>query len=126
MKQVDVALFMEACGQKVSLSRQQPFEMTEQSKLYMTLIEEEMQELRDGIANKDLVEVADGVGDLIWVLLGLCNTLGFNINPVWKEICDSNMSKVPASGKVIRREGDGKILKPDSYFPPNIPKALGL
>lgn len=125
MNQTDVAIFMEACGQQV-LRSQTTFQQSPETDLYVKLIKEEMQELVDGYEARDLVEVADGAGDLIWVILGLCNAMGFNIVPVWNEICESNMSKIPTGGKVIRREGDGKILKPDSYFPPNIPKALGL
>lgn len=123
MNQGEVALFQEACGQKVH--RNLTLEDHEQATLYMELIREEAQELKDAFENKDFVEMADGAADLIWVVLGLCNSVGIPINPVWREITLSNMSKIPSDGRVIRRE-DGKILKPDSYFPPNIEKVLGL
>lgn len=122
--QNNVATFMTACGQEVLTSPSYETSNQKQVKLYMELIREEFEELKEGHENKDVVEVADACGDLIWVILGLCNSLGIDIAPVWKEITNSNMSKT-VDGKVIRRE-DGKILKPETYFPPNIQRALGL
>jgi predicted HAD superfamily Cof-like phosphohydrolase len=122
--QNDVKIFMEACGQEVRNSPSYDLPSQDQANLYMELIREEFEELKEGHTNKDIVEVADACGDLIWVILGLCNTVGINIHPVWQEITASNLSKT-VDGNVIRR-ADGKILKPDSYFPPNIHKALQL
>jgi NTP pyrophosphatase (non-canonical NTP hydrolase) len=138
-EQNDVRIFMEACGQLI-----QPYAnpgyppvgrfddpkihehiaRNSQVNLYMKLIAEEFEELLEGHKNKDVVEVADACGDLIWVILGFCNSLGVNMAPVWREIASSNMSKT-VDGNVIKRD-DGKILKPDTYFPPNIQRALGL
>jgi len=122
--QSDVQIFMEACGQEVRRSPSYELANEKQVNLYLELVREEFEELKEGHVNKDVVEVADACGDLIWVILGMCNSLGINIHPVWQEITASNMSKT-VDGKVIRRE-DGKILKPDSYFPPNIHNALQL
>lgn len=122
--QNDVRIFMEACGQEVLNSPSYETSNDKQVNLYMELIREEFEELKEGHANKDVVEVADACGDLIWVILGLCNSLGINMAPVWHEISSSNMSKT-VDGKVIKRE-DGKILKPETYFPPNIQRALKL
>lgn len=122
--QNDVKIFMEACGQEVRNSPSYELSSQDQANLYMELIREEFEELKEGHANKDIVEVADACGDLIWVILGLCNTVGINIHPVWHEITASNLSKT-VDGNVIRR-ADGKILKPDTYFPPNIHRALQL
>lgn len=123
--QSDVAIFMEACGQSV-LRNDPTYDRSEvpQVELYVNLIKEEFEELLEGHANKDVVEVADACGDLIWVILGLANTLGIPMHAVWQEITASNMSKT-VEGKVIKR-ADGKILKPDTYFAPNIHRALGL
>jgi predicted HAD superfamily Cof-like phosphohydrolase len=123
-EQTDVAIFMEACGQEVS--RQPSFLNANitQADLYMELIREEFEELKEGYRVCDITEVADACGDLIWVILGLANSLGIPMHQVWHEISASNMSKT-VEGKVIKRE-DGKILKPDTYFPPNIQRALGL
>lgn len=122
--QSDVRIFMEACGQDVETRPGFTNDNLKQAELYLNLIREEMSELEEGFENKDVVETADACGDLIWVILGLCNTLGIPMGPVWQEITSSNMSKT-VEGQVIRRE-DGKILKPDTYFPPNIHRALQL
>jgi len=122
--QNDVRIFMEACGQVVENRPAFTPESLSQANLYLNLIREEFQELEEGFANKDIVETADACGDLIWVIFGLCNTLGIPMGPVWQEITSSNMSKT-VDGHVIRRE-DGKILKPETYFPPNIHRALQL
>lgn len=122
--QNDVTIFMEACGQAVQKRPAFTPENLSQANLYLNLIREEFQELEEGFSNKDVVETADACGDLIWVIFGLCNTLGIPMGPVWQEITSSNMSKT-VDGQVIRRE-DGKILKPETYFPPNIQRALQL
>lgn len=123
--QNDVAIFMEACGQTVERKTPAISEKNmQQAKLYMELIREEFEELQEGFTNKDIEEVADACGDLIWVILGLTNTVGIPMHRVWHEITASNMSKT-TDGKVIKRD-DGKILKPDTYFPPNILRALQL
>jgi predicted HAD superfamily Cof-like phosphohydrolase len=124
-EQTDVAIFMEACGQHV-INNNPAFttDNIQQATLYMNLVREEFEELHEGFENKDVVEIADACGDLIWVILGLANSLGIPMRAVWQEVASSNMSKT-VEGKVIKRE-DGKILKPDTYFPPNIHRALGL
>jgi predicted HAD superfamily Cof-like phosphohydrolase len=123
-EQTDVAIFMEACGQEVLRKTGFLYTNIAQSDLYMELIREEFEELKEGYENSDITEVADACGDLIWVILGLANSLGIPMHRVWHEVSASNMSKT-VDGKVIKRE-DGKILKPDTYFPPNINRALGI
>lgn len=126
MNQNDVKIFMEA-GEQYTQREPSLFTSEENTKaveLYLKLIAEEYKELLEGIDEKNVVKVADGCGDLIWVILGLCNSAGINMNAVWYEITRSNMSKL-VDGKLVKRE-DGKILKPDTYVPPNIAKALGL
>ena len=120
--QNDVKIFMEACGQEVRNSPSYELSSQDQANLYMELIREEFEELKDGHANKDIVEVADACGDLIWVILGLCNTVGINIHPVWHEITASNLSKT-VNGNVIRR-ADGKILKPEGWVAPDLKKFI--
>lgn len=123
-EQNDVAIFMEACGQEVQRTPGYVNANLPQADLYMELIREEFEELKEGHANSDIVEVADACGDLIWVILGLANSVGIPMQAVWHQVSASNMSKT-VDGKVIKRE-DGKVLKPDTYFPPNIHRALGL
>jgi predicted HAD superfamily Cof-like phosphohydrolase len=123
--QSDVAIFQEACGQKVYKTPSFKTDTPDQTLLYLELIREEFEELEQAHHDKDIIEAADAVGDLIWVVLGYCNSIGIPIAPVWQAICESNMSKIPEGGKVLRR-ADGKILKPDTFFEPNIHRALGI
>lgn len=86
------------------------------------LLREEVKEYFDAEDNNDLVEIADGLGDIVYVVIGTCLEYGINIDAVIDEIQRSNMSK-SVDGKVLRR-GDGKILKPTTYSPPDIKAAL--
>ena len=95
----------------------------DQTQLYMNLIEEEFNETLNAFIEDDLVEVADGLADMVWVIMGMCNSCGIDFDSVWQEVKASNMSKFP-DGKAIKNE-HGKIMKPDSYFKPNIKKVLG-
>lgn len=117
----DVKDFMLVCGQKVQ--HKPKFNAKDkQAILYLNLIKEEVEELIEAFTAEDIVEVADACGDIKWVVEGLEHTLGIPQQEVWDEITASNMSKT-VEGKVIKRE-DGKILKPDTYFPPNIKKVI--
>lgn len=123
--QNDVEEFMNACDQPVLYASERGVEnFTEQAELYKNLIVEEFHELIEAFADKDIVEVADALADMVWVIMGLASTLDIPFNKVWDEVKASNMSKV-VKNKVVRRE-DGKILKPDTYFRPNIRKAMDL
>ena len=119
--QNDVALFMKSGEQGV---RSELSLEGDQASLYMDLITEEYQETLSAFENSDLVEVADGLADMVWVIMGMCNSCGIDFDSVWQEVKASNMSKFP-DGKAIKNE-HGKIMKPDSYFKPNIKKVLGL
>ena len=72
---------------------------------------------------KDIPEIADAIGDSIYVLVGMALEYGIPLDHVWQEIQDSNMKKFPG-GKVLRRESDGKVLKPEGWEPPDIEGAL--
>ncbi|MBR5950522.1 MAG: nucleoside triphosphate pyrophosphohydrolase family protein [Actinomycetaceae bacterium] len=74
---------------------------------------------------RDTVEVADALGDLIYVIYGAALEFGLPMDKVLAEIQASNLSKLGADGKPIYRE-DGKVMKGPNYFPPNIKKVLGL
>lgn len=108
----DVKIFMEACDQTETGFGQQ-------SDLYWSLIKEEFDELYDALVNKDIVEVADACADLKWVIEGLEHTLQIPQQEVWNEVARSNLSKIGPTGKVLKRE-DGKVMKPDTYSPPDI------
>ncbi len=89
------------------------------------LIREENEEYLDAAMRGDLVEVADALGDILYILCGtlLKHGLESKIDEVFREIQRSNMSKLDANGKPIYRE-DGKVLKSDLYFRPDIAAIL--
>tara|TARA_B100000989_G_scaffold200804_1_gene151845 strand:+ start:2676 stop:3053 length:378 start_codon:yes stop_codon:yes gene_type:complete len=119
--QNDVKVFMKIGSQ---LIQKELTLDTEEAKLYMKLISEEYKETLDAFKNKDLIELADGLTDMVWVIMGMCNSCGIQFDNVWKEVRASNMSKF-VDGKAVKNDY-GKIMKPESYFKPNIKKALGL
>lgn len=121
--QNDVERFMSAADQYVGDVPHLDENNFDQAKLYVDLIDEEFKELCDGFVRRHIVDIADGGADLVWVVQGLFATLGIDFDAVWQEVKASNMSKVSDNGKILKRE-DGKVLKPDTYFKPNIEKVL--
>lgn len=95
---------------------------SKQAKLYMDLISEEYNETLQAFKDKDIVEVADGLVDMVWVIMGMASTLDIPFDEVWNEVKASNMSKF-VDGKAIKDE-NGKIMKPEGYFRPNIKMLL--
>lgn len=89
------------------------------------LMEEENNEYLDACKKGDIVEIADALGDQMYILFGtiLKHGLQHKIQEVYEEIHRSNMSKLDGQGQPIFRE-DGKILKSDLYFKPNIKQIL--
>lgn len=89
------------------------------------LIREENEEYLDAAMNGDLVEVADALGDILYIVCGtmLKHGLEDKMGKVFREIQRSNMSKLDANGKAIYRE-DGKVLKSELYFKPDIASIL--
>tara|TARA_B110000285_G_scaffold49450_1_gene56159 strand:- start:142 stop:528 length:387 start_codon:yes stop_codon:yes gene_type:complete len=89
------------------------------------LMREENEEYLDAANNKDLVEVADALGDMLYILCGTIIEHGMQhkIEEVFNEIQKSNMSKLGADGNPIYRE-DGKVLKGPTYFKPDIKTIL--
>jgi predicted HAD superfamily Cof-like phosphohydrolase len=96
-----------------------------ESILRFHLMEEENKEYIEAVKNKNLVEVADALGDMLYILCGtiLDHGLQYKIEAIFNEIHRSNMSKLDANGKPIYRE-DGKVLKGPNYFKPEIEKIL--
>jgi len=90
------------------------------------LMREENEEYLEAANTNDLVEVADALGDMLYILCGTIIEHGMQhkIEEVFEEIQRSNMSKLGADGKPIYRE-DGKVLKGPSFFPPNIKDIFG-
>lgn len=91
------------------------------------LMREENEEYLEAAEKGDLVEIADALGDQLYILCGtiLRHGLQHKIEEVFAEIQRSNMSKLDENGKPIYRE-DGKVLKSNLYFKPNIKEVLGL
>tara|TARA_B100000900_G_scaffold78187_1_gene62623 strand:+ start:34 stop:417 length:384 start_codon:yes stop_codon:yes gene_type:complete len=94
-------------------------------RLRFSLMDEENKEYLDAMKNKDLIEVADALGDMLYILCGTIITHGMQdvIDEVFEEIQRSNMSKLGSDGKPIYRD-DGKVLKGPNYFQPDIAKIL--
>ena len=97
----------------------------EEYNLRYNLLKEENDEYLEACKNKDLMEIADALGDQLYILFGtiLRHGLQYKIEEVFDEIQKSNMSKLDKDGKPIFRE-DGKILKGENYFKPDIKKVL--
>ena len=89
--------------------------------LRFNLMDEENKEYLEAATNNDVVEVADALGDMLYILCGtiLEHGMQYKIEEVFEEIQRSNMSKLGIDGKPIYRE-DGKVLKGPNYFKPNI------
>ncbi|NDB84313.1 MAG: hypothetical protein EB127_16645 [Alphaproteobacteria bacterium] len=122
---LDVAAFMRAGDQNVETKNAgfYPGRLL-QAELYTELVKEEYSELMDAVESKNIVETADACADLIWVVEGLMYSLGIDPQTVWDEVAKSNASKT-IDGKLVKRD-DGKVLKPETFRPPNIQRALGL
>jgi predicted HAD superfamily Cof-like phosphohydrolase len=97
----------------------------EKNLLRFNLMDEENKEYLDAAMDNDLVEVADALGDMLYILCGtiLEHGMQYKIEEVFEEIQRSNMSKLGADGKPIYRE-DGKVLKGPNYFKPDIAAIL--
>ncbi len=93
----------------------------EKNRLRFNLMDEENNEYLEAANNNDLVEVADALGDMLYILCGtiLEHGMQHKIEEVFEEIQRSNMSKLGADGKPIYRE-DGKVMKGPNYFKPDI------
>lgn len=85
------------------------------------LVNEEWEEFNKAVASEDISQIADGVGDLMYVLIGLMNAMGVDMRPVWTAIQRSNMAKEGGGSRV-----DGKILKPEGWTPPDIDFLLSI
>ena len=95
------------------------------NELRFNLMKEENEEYLEAVQNNDIVEVADALGDMLYILCGtiLEHGLQHKIEEVFDEIQRSNMSKLGEDGKPIYRE-DGKVMKGPNYFKPNFEKIL--
>lgn len=109
--------FMESMEQEVRIVPSFPEDHIQN--LRKDLIEEELDELNLAIDNQDLVEVADALTDLLYVVYGAGHAFGIDLDECFKEVHRSNLSKLGEDFKPIKRE-DGKVLKPNTYSPPDL------
>jgi len=114
-----VGTFMKTFGQEVKTS---PSLSTDKiNKLRIDLIKEELEELTEAINNKDLLEVADALTDILYVTYGAGHAFGVDLDKCFDEVQNSNMSKLDKNGKPIYNES-GKVMKGPNYFKPNLSK----
>lgn len=96
-----------------------------QATLRLDLIEEEVAELRAAVAAGDVIGVADALADIVYVAYGSAWVYGIPLDAVLDEVHGSNMTKLGADGRPVRR-ADGKVLKGPGYRPPDIARVLGI
>jgi len=116
-----VKTFMETFGQEVK--NQASFSTNKINNLRYDLIQEELDELKVALNNKDLLEVADAFSDILYVTYGAGHAFGIDLDKCFDEVQNSNMSKLDKNGKPIYNEA-GKVMKGPKYFKPNLKKFL--
>ena len=116
-----VKQFMQTFGQEVKTKASFSDEKTNQ--LRLDLISEELEELKNAMASKDLLEVADALSDILYVTYGAGHAFGINLDKCFDEVQNSNMSKLGSDGKPIYNES-GKVMKGPDYFKPDLSKFL--
>jgi len=116
-----VKTFMQIFGQEVKI--QPSFSTDKINKLRYDLIKEELDELKVALENKDLLEVADALTDILYVTYGAGHAFGIDLNGCFEEFQNSNMSKLADNGKPIYNEA-GKVMKGPKYFKPNLTKFI--
>ena len=114
--------FMEAFGQDVQLEPTWPDFNTRE--LRLELIQEELEELSDAVADRDMIQIADALTDLLYVVYGAGHAFGIDLDECFQEVHSSNMSKLGENGRPIHRE-DGKVMKGPGYFKPDLERVLG-
>lgn len=119
-----VRLFHETYGLGVSEEMKADLG-TLKNELRYNLMKEENEEYLEAVQNNDIIEIADALGDMLYILCGtiLEHGLQHKIEEVFDEIQRSNMSKLGEDGKPIYRE-DGKVMKGPNYFKPNFEEIL--
>ena len=114
-----VKKFMEIFGQEIKEKASFPSDKI--IALRYDLIKEELGEFKEAIDKKDIKEVADALTDILYVTYGAGHAFGINLDKCFKEVQNSNMSKLGKDGKPIYNE-KGKVMKGPNYFKPNLSK----
>ena len=116
-----VGTFMKTFGQEV---KTKPSFSTEKiNKLRIDLIKEELEELKEAMNNKYLLEVADALTDILYVTYGAGHAFGIDLDACFDEVQNSNMSKLGLDGKPIYND-QGKVMKGPNYFKPDLSKYI--
>ena len=114
-----VGTFMKTFGQEVKTKPS--FSTDKINKLRIDLIKEELDELTEAINNRDLLEVADALTDILYVTYGAGHAFGIDLDQCFNEVQNSNMSKLDENDKPIFNES-GKVMKGPNYFKPDLSK----
>ena len=114
-----VGTFMKTFGQEIKTKPS--FSSDKINKLRIDLIKEELEELIEAINNKDLLEVADALTDILYVTYGAGHAFGIDLDKCFKEVQNSNMSKLDENGRPIYNDS-GKVMKGPNYFKPDLSK----
>ena len=118
-----VKTFMKTFGQEVKEKAEFPSDKI--TTLRYDLINEELTELKEAIDKKDIKEVADALTDILYVTYGAGHAFGINLDKCFKEVQNSNMSKLGNDGKPIYND-KGKVMKGPNYFKPDLNKFVAL
>ena len=116
-----VKTFMETFGQEVK--NKPSFSSDKINNLRYDLIKEELDELNQAMKNKDLLEVADALTDILYVTYGAGHAFGIDLDKCFNEVQTSNMSKLDEDGKPIYNDL-GKVMKGPKYFKPDLTKFI--
>ena len=114
-----VKTFMETFGQEVK--NKPSFSSEKINDLRYELIREELDEFKEALKNKDILEVADALTDILYVTYGAGHAFGIDLDKCFEEVQKSNMSKLDKNNKPIYNES-GKVLKGPNYFKPDLTK----
>ena len=116
-----VGTFMKTFGQEVKTS---PALSTDKiNRLRVDLIKEELEELTEALNNKDLLEVADALTDILYVTYGAGHAFGIDLDKCFEEVQNSNMSKLGKDGRPIYNDS-GKVMKGPNFYKPDLSKFL--
>jgi len=116
-----VRIFMKKVGHVVNQSPTFPDEQTQ--RLGMLMLEEELAEFYTALAKKDMVGVADGLTDILYVVYGIGHNFGIDLDHTFEAVHDSNMSKLDVNGNA-QYDDNGKVVKGKYYVPPDIKRVL--
>ena len=116
-----VGLFMKTFGQEVKTSSN--LSGNKINSLRISLIEEELDELKKAIEDNNILEVADALTDILYVTYGAGHAFGIDLDQCFDEVQQSNMSKLDSNGKPIFNES-GKVMKGPKYFKPDLNKYI--